>query len=257
MYLSVVIPAYNEALRIAEPLDHTLRYLAQRAKRNRHFTYEVIVVDGCSKDLTPDIVWEMTKRYPCLRLIQLDCNLGKGGAVKEGVLDSRGELILMVDADGAVDITAFETFEPKVYLISENFTIIHILIKPLYMCFQRQWYRSILSQGFHYLTRMFIGKHDIKDTQCGFKLFTKSAAKKLFKELSTSRWSFDVELIMLCNVYGIPITEVPVDFTDIPGSKITTLSFIHTIYELACIGFNFKIKRAVCSQYEQLLTMFS
>ncbi|MEQ2185505.1 dolichyl-phosphate beta-glucosyltransferase [Goodea atripinnis] len=111
--LSVVIPAYNEELRMPVMLDEAMQYLENRQKQNPSFTYEVIVVDDGSKDKTTEVALQYTNKHSAdkVRVLTLVKNRGKGGAVRMGTLSSRGKLILMADADGATKFSDIEKVE--------------------------------------------------------------------------------------------------------------------------------------------------
>lgn len=231
--LSVVIPAYNEEYRLPQMLDETLTYLKARAAASADFTYEVVVVDDGSRDGT--YAAAVGSRHndigPTgeLRVMQLAKNRGKGFAVRAGMLAARGRLLLMADADGATSIRDLERLEqalkqpngpcggpPQVAFGSRH----HLKQEAVE---KRPWYRNILMLGFHFVVWFLVGGH-IQDTQCGFKLFRADAGKKIFGSLHLSRWAFDVEILILANMLRLGVTEVPVSFVDMPGSKLNLLT---------------------------------
>uniref|UniRef100_A0A3Q3QLH4 Dolichyl-phosphate beta-glucosyltransferase n=1 Tax=Monopterus albus TaxID=43700 RepID=A0A3Q3QLH4_MONAL len=221
--LSVVIPAYNEEHRMPVMLDEAMEYLENRQKQNPSFTYEVIVVDDGSKDKTTEVALRYTKKYGAdkVRVLTLVKNRGKGGAVRMGTLSSRGRVILMADADGATKFSDFEKVEAGLNDL--------IIVWPFYKSLlahlekesvaQRSVFRTFLMYGFHFLV-WFLCVRGIRDTQCGFKLFTREAALKTFSSLHVERWAFDVELLYIAQCFKIPIAEVAVNWTEIEGSKL-------------------------------------
>jgi dolichyl-phosphate beta-glucosyltransferase len=110
---------------------------------------------------------------------------------------------------------------------------------------KRTWTRNVLMLGFHTLVTLVVGG-GIRDTQCGFKLFTRGAARLLFPNQRLQRWAFDVELVRLAQTFKVPIAEVQVAWTEIPGSKVRLTSIVHIAFELAMvgIGYNFGFWRA-------------
>ncbi|KAM8897795.1 dolichyl-phosphate beta-glucosyltransferase [Spinachia spinachia] len=224
--LSVVIPAYNEELRMPVMLDEATEYLENRQKRQPSFTYEVIVVDDGSKDKTTEVALRYSRKYgdDKVRVLTLVNNRGKGGAVRMGTLSSRGKLILMADADGATKFADIEKVEAGLNALDprpENMAIscgsrAHMEQDSVA---QRSMFRTFLMYGFHFLVWFFCVR-GIKDTQCGFKLFTREAALKTFSSLHVERWAFDVELLYIAQCFKIPIAEVAVNWTEIEGSKL-------------------------------------
>nr|NP_001038819.1 dolichyl-phosphate beta-glucosyltransferase [Danio rerio]AAI22260.1 Asparagine-linked glycosylation 5 homolog (yeast, dolichyl-phosphate beta-glucosyltransferase) [Danio rerio]AAI64125.1 Alg5 protein [Danio rerio] len=224
--LSVVVPSYNEELRLPVMMDEAMDYLEKRQKENPPFTYEVIVVDDGSKDKTTEVAMKYTKKYGAkkVRVLTLVKNRGKGGAVKMGTLSCRGRLILMADADGATKFADVEKVEEGLESITEkpdNMAIscgsrAHLEKESVA---QRSMFRTFLMYGFHFLVWFFCVR-GIKDTQCGFKLFTREAALKTFSSLHVERWAFDVELLFIAQCFDIPIEEVAVNWTEIEGSKL-------------------------------------
>ncbi|KAM9729732.1 dolichyl-phosphate beta-glucosyltransferase [Menidia menidia] len=224
--LSVVIPAYNEELRMPVMLDEAIEYLENRQKRTPSFTYEVIVVDDGSRDKTTEVALNYMKKYSAekVRVLTLVKNRGKGGAVRMGTLSSRGKLILMADADGATKFADIEKVEAGLKELNpgpENLAIscgsrAHLEETSVA---QRSVFRTFLMYGFHFLVWFFCVR-GIRDTQCGFKLFTRDAALKTFSSLHVERWAFDVELLYIAQCFKIPIAEVAVNWTEIEGSKL-------------------------------------
>ncbi|CAB3228774.1 unnamed protein product [Arctia plantaginis] len=234
--LSVIVPAYNEEERLPPMLDEALEFLETRVKGHPSFQYEIIVVSDGSKDNTVKVAEAYTEKYGSekLRCLKLIKNRGKGGAVRLGVQSCRGATILFADADGASkfeDLTKLEGAIKDIincdYMVeprdaSNNIAIAigsraHLEKESLAT---RSVFRNILMYGFHFLVWLFTVK-GIKDTQCGFKLFTREAARTCFQSLHVTRWAFDVELLYIAKVLNIPIAEIPVRWTEIEGSKIT------------------------------------
>ena len=162
-----------------------------------------------------------------IRLVQLKSNKGKGGAIKRGVLFARGHYILFADADGATDIKSLEKLMnslKEIEKVDHHMGKVGMSIGSRAhlekdSISQRKWYRTILMHGFHLLVSL-LCTDQIKDTQCGFKLFTKSAAKILFSNLHLEGWAFDTEIIYLAESLNIPISEVAVHWQEVEGSKL-------------------------------------
>lgn len=213
--LSVVIPAHNEATRILPHL-HSIRDNLSRQDRS----YEIIVVDDGSQDDTIKVVRGFAKTEPALRVIPLPTCMGKGGAVRQGMLAARGRLQLFTDADGATAITELDRLEQAI----RNGADIAIGSRSLAsqlpgFTVNARWYRSILGGCFNTLVRLG-GIREISDTQCGFKLFERSVARNLFSVSTINGYGFDLELLFVAQQRGYRIAEVPVNWTDQPGSKM-------------------------------------
>ncbi|XP_052036480.1 dolichyl-phosphate beta-glucosyltransferase isoform X2 [Apodemus sylvaticus] len=224
--LSVVVPSYNEEKRLPVMMDEALNYLEKRQKQDGTFTYEVIVVDDGSEDQTSKVALKYCQKYGSdkVRVITLVQNRGKGGAVRMGVFSSRGEKILMADADGATKFPDVEKLEKGLSDLQpwpEQMAIAcgsraHLEKESIA---QRSYFRTLLMYGFHFLV-WFLCVKGIRDTQCGFKLLTREAAARTFSSLHIERWAFDVELLYIAQFLQIPIAEVAVNWTEIEGSKL-------------------------------------
>ncbi|XP_037126624.1 dolichyl-phosphate beta-glucosyltransferase [Syngnathus acus] len=224
--LSVIVPSYNEELRLPVMLDEAMDYLENRLKRQASFTYEVIVVDDGSKDKTTQVALQYTKKYSAakVRVLTLVKNRGKGGAVRLGTLSSRGRLILMADADGATKFADIEKVEAALKDLSSKQGDVAISCGSRAhlqedAVAKRSFFRNFLMCGFHFLV-WFLCVRGVRDTQCGFKLFTREAALLTFPSLHVERWAFDVELLYIAQCLNIPIAEVAVNWTEIGGSKL-------------------------------------
>ncbi|CAN6442594.1 unnamed protein product [Victoria cruziana] len=257
-YLSLIIPAFNEENRLPEALRETMSYLEQRATSDKSFSYEVIIVDDGSRDGTSKIALDQVKKYRIdnLRVISLGSNQGKGAAIRNGILHARGALLLMLDADGATKITDLEKLEEQISISTKkklnsregdhstssavSFSEVSVVAFGSRAHLEKQalatrkWYRNFLMKGFHLLVLLTAGS-GVRDTQCGFKMFTRAAAQKLFTNMRLRRWCFDVELVYLSERLTIPITEISVSWTEIPGSKVRMSSIIHMLFELMLI----------------------
>ena len=188
-------------------------------------------------------------------VLRLPENRGKGYAVKAGMLCSRGAEVLLMDADGATRVSEVEKLQEKLkQLLAVSSTnsstssntnntntskLGFVLGSRAHLqetaMAQRTWLRNIMMHGFHALVTLVVG-NAIRDTQCGFKLFTRRAASQLFPNQRLQRWAFDVELIYLAQKLKIPMAEVQVAWTEIPGSKVRFTSVLHIAFELAAVG---------------------
>ncbi len=236
--LSVIVPAYNEALRLPKMLNETLQILTDRAvaaaANDSNFTFEIIIVDDGSSDATCDVVLETiaTAGSDRVRLLRLPYNMGKGGAVQQGVLHSRGKHILFADADGASDFTCLPRLEAALARVESNGLGAAIGSRAHLQedaVAERKWYRTLLMRGFHFLVHSLSGVRHVKDTQCGFKLFTRKTALVLFTNQRLTRWCFDVELLYSAAALAIPVEEVAINWEEVDGSKVNLMDASFTM----------------------------
>lgn len=222
--LSVVVPAYNEQARLPAMLDETCTYLSDRSLRAPAFTWEVIIVDDGSRDGTADVAMRYVKAHGAsrVRLLCLRANAGKGAAVRRGALCTRGRFVLMADADAA---TAFADIERLEHAVSEHGVDVAVGSRAhLRNSAQRRGFlRNLASRVFNLVVVHVGGVSGISDTQCGFKLFSRDAARVAFAGQHLDRWAFDVENLFRCQKAGLLIVEVPVAWTEVPGSKLSVL----------------------------------
>ncbi|GAB0098872.1 Dolichyl-phosphate beta-glucosyltransferase [Sergentomyia squamirostris] len=244
--LSVVVPAYNEEDRLGKMLDECLEYLLKKKKENSEFSFEIIIVSDGSRDKTVEVAEKYSRKHGSglIRVLPLVQNRGKGGAVRLGVQSCRGQYILFVDADGATHFPDFQKLEVSVKKLvtghEENGVVIgsraHLEQEAIAT---RSAFRTFLMYGFHSLVWVF-GVRGIKDTQCGFKLFTRSAARILFRLMHVERWAFDVELLFLAQALKVKIDEIAVNWTEIEGSKVTPVfSWLQMGKDLLLIWFRY------------------
>mmetsp|Transcript_19170 Transcript_19170/g.64220 ORF Transcript_19170/g.64220 Transcript_19170/m.64220 type:complete len:286 (-) Transcript_19170:358-1215(-) len=240
-YLSVVVPAYNEEGRLGAMLTEAIEYLQKREADNPAFTWEVIVVDDGSQDRTGEVALAFARRLSedCVRLLRLPMNCGKGFAVREGMLCARGQLLLMADADGATRFSDLHLLEacfhgqgdPAAAPLLAAGSRAHLQRAAVA---RRSWHRNLLMRAFHLLVVLVIGGA-VRDTQCGFKLLGRRTGKRLFRDLKTRRWAFDVELLHLAQRTGVRAVEVPVAWTEIGGSKMRVTGILQMAKELVLI----------------------
>jgi dolichyl-phosphate beta-glucosyltransferase len=241
----VIVPAYNEEARLPAMLNEALEYLETRASsghgvgrrlpHGRDFTYEVIVVDDGSTDATTQVALNYSFKYGTdkVRVLTLARNRGKGGAIRLGVLSSRGSLILFADADGATKFADIEKLESLIETSDKSDSDLTPETVSSTPCIaigsrahleedaiaSRSAFRTFLMKGFHFLVWFFTVR-TVRDTQCGFKMFGRRAALLLFSWMHVERWAFDVELLYLSERLGLRLKEVSVKWTEIEGSKI-------------------------------------
>jgi glycosyltransferase involved in cell wall biosynthesis len=230
--LSVIIPAYNEENRITATLLEVSEFL-----KKQPFASEIFVVNDGSKDTTAQVVLNLISKLPNLKLIDNAVNMGKGWAVKKGMLLASGDGRLFMDADNSTSITHL----PKmVNCLSQGYDIVigSIEQEGAKINEQAQWYRRTFGHWSKYLIRIVAGLWEIKDTQRGFKLFDEKAAKDIFNNLTINRFGFDIEVLAIAKKRNYKIKELPVVWNNREGSTISLRSYISVFIELIKIRFN-------------------
>ena len=214
--LSIVVPAYNEDKRLPYALDCIVEYFGKKG-----LAYEVIVVDDGSKDNTKKVVGEYNQKYQHIKLHALEKNSGKGAAVAAGVMKASGKWILYQDADGATPIEEIE----RLFREMETGADVAIGSRALFSQdteVTTVWYRKLMGRTFNAIVNIFV-LPGINDTQCGFKMFTRKVAHHIFPRIKSHRYAFDVEMLYLARKIGCSIAEVPINWNNIPGSKVNLL----------------------------------
>ena len=187
--------------------------------KERGYSNEIIVVDDGSNDETVLVVRKAAEKYPAIVLLQNDRNKGKGYSIKQGVLSSSGRFVLMSDADLSTPIEEIG----KLFKELEGGYDIAIGSRSVSgsMVLKRQaWYRQLMGKTFNKLVQA-IAVNGIRDTQCGFKLFTANAARSVFALQRIERFAFDVEALYLAKKMGLGIREVPVIWVNSPDSRVS------------------------------------
>lgn len=209
--LSIVIPAYNEEQRLPLYLPRVVEYC-----RSAPYTAEVLVVDDGSSDATAAYVETLAHEYSFVHLVKQPMNRGKGAAVRRGVLEAKGAYILFADADGA---TPIEEATNLLAMAQRGGDVIIASRQLDSSRTNRSFFRGLLGTVFYRLTNL-LAIPGVSDTQCGFKLFTGVAARRLFPLLQEEGYAFDVELLYLAQKLGMSIVEVSVNWTSVEGSKV-------------------------------------
>lgn len=214
MDVSFIIPAYNEAERIGRSLEKALAYFA-----DRDYTWEILVVDDGSRDATPEIVGQFADRG--VRLLRQPRNMGKGAAVRRGMLEGKGECRIFSDADFSTPIE--ETARALEHLERFDVAIGSRAIDRSYVKVHQPWYRETMGKVFNLLVRI-VAVPGIKDTQCGFKGFRAQAARDVFGRTKIDGFSFDVEALYIAGRLGYTIKEFPVEWRNDARSTLNPVT---------------------------------
>ena len=209
-FLSVVIPAYNEAGRIHSSLEAIRAYL-----RGKNFSSELTVVDDGSTDDTVQVV----ARHPEVRVLPNDRNHGKGFSVRHGVLEARGEFILFTDADLSAPIEEADKLLAALESSGADVAVGSRALQRELIGIHQSRFREWGGRFFNLLVRIFTGLR-LQDTQCGFKLFRRETTRRAFELQRVEGFGFDPELLFLIQRLGGKIVEVPVRWNNDPATRV-------------------------------------
>ncbi len=228
--LSLVIPAYNEEKIIFTNLKKVLSYL-----KKKKFASEVIVVNDGSKDNTERIIKKNFGNN--LKLISFKENKGKGAALKEGILSSKGKFVIFMDADLSVPLKNIDSFL-KVLKKGKDVVIASRRLKGSKIIVHQPFFREKMGQFHTFLSKLFVGVK-VSDFTCGFKGFTDKSAKKIFKNSKINRWAYDDEIIYLAKKYNFKIQEMPVEWINRKDTRVKIVSVVfETLRDLLKIRIN-------------------
>ena len=240
--LSIVIPAYNESSRIEATLERVMNCVDAQG-----WDAEVLVVDDGSKDETASIVERWMDLYPRLHLIKNPGNRGKGYSVRNGLLQSAGDIVMFTDADLSAPM------EEANRLLAAIEAGADVAIGSRWMdrarqTIQQPLYRQVFGRCFNGITRGVMGL-PFKDTQCGFKAFRRNAAQVIFRLQTIERWGFDPEILFIARKLRYAIVEVPVTWGHDERSRMSYLKDgMKMLEEMAVIRYN-----SLAGRYDQAI----
>lgn len=225
MFLSVIIPVYNEEKVIKKSLARITGYL-----ESKKINYEIIAVDDGSSDQSAEII----RALPDVKLVQHQKNFGKGQAVKSGMMKSRGDWCLFLDADLSTDISEYDKFIP--YLDNYDIIVGTRQSSETNIIENQPFYRVLLGKFGNLLIRLLLG-YEFKDTQCGFKIFNRRCLN-IFEKQKITGWGFDFEIFYLAKIQKLRIKEVGINWRVSAHSNIRFKSYLETLRELIKLKLN-------------------
>ena len=200
-----------------DTLDKVLAYIAEQ-----RWECEVLVVDDGSRDQTADIIRDYMSRHANVRLIQNPGNKGKGYSVRHGMLEGKGDILILSDADLSAPIYEANKLFEAIERGGAEIAIGSRWKDPSTQTQRQPIYRQITGRIFNFLLRAILGLR-VKDSQCGFKAFTRKAAHSIFPNQKIERWGFDAELLFLGMKLHYKIAEIPVEWKNDLRSKISPI----------------------------------
>lgn len=242
MYLSIIVPAYNEENRISKTLKEIDSYI-----KNKEFDYEIIVISDGSKDRTVEFVEKLKKDIKNLFLIDNKKNNGKGFVVRQALSFAKGDYRLFTDADNSTPIEEIEKIIPffgKYHIIIGSRAVKGAIIKN-----PQPISRRFVGKIFNLMVQSIAGLWGIWDTQCGFKVFSKEAVDNIFPLCKIDRWAFDPEILKIAKKQGYKIKEVPVIWVNDIESKVKKSAMIKMAFDLFLIR-----KNLIKGEYKKIIT---
>ena len=235
LYLSVIVPAYNEAERITKTLERLQEYLAGNS-----FTYEILVVLDGPTDKTRDVLKALSGRIENLKIMDRQVNRGKGFSVKEGMLKASGRLRLFTDADNSTDIAHFE----KMKLLFDQGYDVAIASRDsndagqAAQALPQAWYKRLMGHVGNLIVQLLVVR-GIWDTQCGFKAFRAEAAERIFSQIVIDGWGFDIEVLALARAFDYKIGIIPAYWKNDDRSHVRSFDYLRVLADTVRIRRNF------------------
>ncbi len=225
IFLSIIVPVFNEERILERNLIKIIEYCKSNFKK-----YEVLLVDDGSLDRTVEICEKYSNSK--ISFLRNSKNLGKGYSVRKGVLRAKGDYIFFTDCDLSTPIEELGSFL-KLILVND-IVIGSRALKNSKV--KTRFSKKLLGRVGNLLISFFV--KDIKDTQCGFKLFRKDVAKKIFLKQTIKRWGFDFEILFIAQKFNLKIKEEPVKWIEDKNSKVKLLDYPKTLSDLIKIKLN-------------------
>jgi dolichyl-phosphate beta-glucosyltransferase len=233
--LSVIIPAFNEELRLPKTLGHAIGYLKTQPYRS-----EIIIVNDGSTDQTVRVARELDSAPVSLRVLAHPdgANHGKGASVRKGMMEAVGAYRLFMDADNSTSLDQIDRFWP---LFDQGYDVVigSRALKDSVIGVHQARYKELAGRFGNWIIRSF-AIPGIYDTQAGFKMFAGKKAELIFPRQTINRWGYDVELLVIARLHGCRIGEVPITWINASGSKVTMKSYFQVLADVLKIRRNRK-----------------
>jgi dolichyl-phosphate beta-glucosyltransferase len=234
VFLSVIIPAYNEAERLPRTLRRLHNYLKETSE-----TYEILVVLDGPTDSTVGVLRRMSSEIDHLKIIERSVNRGKGCTVKQGMLKAIGKVRLFTDADNSTDIAHFDHMKllfdkgSDLVIASRSSTD----AKGARQVVPQAWYKRMMGQLGNVLVQL-LAVRGIWDTQCGFKAFRAEIAERIFSQTKIEGWGFDIEVLALARAFNYRIGIISANWINDPRSHVRPFDYIRVLGDVLRVRFN-------------------
>ncbi len=232
MYLSVIIPAYNEEKRLPGTIKSINKYLS-----DQHYSWEIIIVSDGSQDKTVEVARSLNSIVKNLTVIDNKDNHGKGYVVRQGLLAASGDYRLFTDADNSTHINHLKKMLPA-FEKGYDYVIGSRDIKGAVLDPPQPWLRQRIGDIFNLMVQIVVGLWGIWDTQCGFKGLTRALAEDILPECKIDRWAFDPEMLIIAKKKGYKIKEIPVLWKNDLQSKVKLKHTLRMAVDLFKIRWN-------------------
>lgn len=215
--LSIVIPAYNEQARLPRTVISTLRYCA-----TQKLDFELIIADDGSSDETLALARLFERQDARIRALACP-HMGKGSAVRLGMLNARGKFVLFMDADGATPLREIATLAAALDAGNDVAVGSRVTQQSAQVEVHTSLHRRLIGRTFAFFVNLF-AVQGIADTQCGFKMFRRDAALQIFSLQRLAGFAFDVEVLFIAGRLSLTTVEIPVNWVGQPGSKVNLIT---------------------------------
>jgi len=246
--LSIVIPVYNEAKAIAS-IIRKIKQTVESAAIQPPLLYEIVVVDDGSRDNTFAILEAMQKKDPHLRAISYKPNRGKGYAIKMGIMASRGEIVIFIDADPNMEVSP-QLIANYYYELDDSCDLAIGSKKHPLSKVNLSASRGFLSTAFRLLSKELVGIKDISDTQVGLKVGKAELLRRIFEITTVRRYAFDIEFLIIALMLNANIRELPIIFKS-SEERIRIVEIARMFMDIVKISYRYRINHWYQKQLEQ------
>jgi dolichyl-phosphate beta-glucosyltransferase len=234
IYLSVIVPVYNEAERLPQTLRRLHEYLATGS-----FSYEILMILDGPTDNTRGVLNAMAGEIAHLKVFDRQVNRGKGFTVKEGMLRAAGRLRLFADADNSTDIAHFDKMQP---LFDKGYDLVIASrdskdVPEAQQAVPQAWYKRLIGRGGNLIVQL-LAVRGIWDTQCGFKACRGEVAERIFSQTVIEGWGFDIEVLALAQALNYRIGIIPAHWVNDDRSHVGAFDYLRVLADTVRVRIN-------------------